>query len=284
MNSRYNHNAMENIPKRSGRLANFIVINGVGILLALANCLLILGWWIYTPPGLLGKADAAGYAVCHRIASRSFLIGDRQTPLCARCSGMYLGALAGIFYLLRSGKRIGMPSFKVSFVLVLFLLAFALDGGNSYLHFFPNFPGLYQPQNWLRLVTGTGIGLGIAAVLVPVFNQVVWQEFDNRPSLKTWRDFFPLLGLAAMIDLAVLSNNPLLLYPLALLSALGIILILAIVYTVVWCMISKLENRAVQFSDLKIPAMAGLLTAMLQIVILDAGRFWLTGTWTGFNL
>jgi uncharacterized membrane protein len=267
---------MNNLPKWSGRLAS--------ILLAVVNILILLGWWVYTPPGLLGKADAVGYAVCHRIASRSFWIGDRQTPLCARCSGMYLGALLGIGYLTRYGKRAGMPTLKVSFVLGAFLLAFAIDGGNSYLHFFPNAPELYQPQNWLRLITGTGVGLGIAAVLVPVFNQVVWQTFDNRSSLNGWRELLPLLGLAVIVDLAVLSNNPLILYPLALLSASGIVLILAMVYTIVWLMLTKKENRIVRWRELNLAAMAGLLVAMVQIFVLDAGRFWLTGSWGGFNL
>lgn len=252
------------------------------ILLVLANSLILVGWWISTPPGLLGKADAAGYAVCHRIASRSFWIGDRQTPLCARCTGMFLGGLLGIIYLTRAGKRIAMPPLKIFIVLAFFLLAFAIDGGNSYLHLFPNMPSLYQPQNWLRLVTGTGVGLGIAAVLVPVFNQVVWSNLDNRPSLQGWSELFPLLGLAAIMDLAVLSNNPLLLYPLALFSAFGIILILTMVYTVVWLMITKQENRINKYQELPIPIMAGLSTAMAQLILLDVARFWLTGTWAGF--
>jgi uncharacterized membrane protein len=274
---------MENLLKRPGWLANVNIPNMISILLVLANSLVLISWLIFTPPGLLGKADALGYAVCHRIASRSFLIGDRQTPLCARCSGMYLGALLGISYLAFSGKRSGMPTLKISAVLILFLLAFALDGGNSYLHFFPNAPGLYQPQNWLRLVTGTGVGLGIAAILVPVFNQVAWQPYDSRPTLKGWREFLPLLGLSVFVILAVLSDNPLILYPLALLSAFGIILILAMVYTVVWLMITRHENRYSRLLDLKNPLMAGFLTAMVQISALDAVRFWLTHTWAGFN-
>ena len=55
------------------------------ILLILATGLILFGWLAYTPPGLLGKADAIGYSVCHRIAVRSFMLGDRQVPLCARC-------------------------------------------------------------------------------------------------------------------------------------------------------------------------------------------------------
>jgi uncharacterized membrane protein len=273
---------MENPPQVLARLARF---NGFfKVLLVIFTGLVVFGWWYYTPPGLLGKADAAGYAVCHRIESRSFFIGDRQTPLCARCSGMYLGALLGIVYLARSGRQAGMPSLKVSLVLGSFLVAFGLDGANSYLQFFPAFPGLYEPQNWLRLITGTGLGLGIAAILVPVINQSLWSTYDSRPALAGWREFLPLLGMAAVLVLAILSDISLILYPLALLSGASILLILSLVYGVVWIMIAKRENRFKRFRDAWVQMLAGFLTAVVQIALIDAGRYWLTGTWSGFNL
>src|SRR3990172_240500 len=53
-------------------------------------------WVIFTPGGLFGKADAVGYAVCHRITIRSFLFPDgHQFPLCARCTGTFIGVLIG---------------------------------------------------------------------------------------------------------------------------------------------------------------------------------------------
>lgn len=254
------------------------------VVLVIATGLVLVEWWIHTPPGLLGKADAAAYAVCHRIASRSFFIDDQQTPLCARCTGMYLGAVLGIAYLSRFGKRSGMPSIKISIVLGMFLVAFALDGSNSYLQFFPNSPQLYQPQNWLRLLTGTGVGIGIAAVLVPVFHQTLWQTSDARSSLSGWKEFLPLLLLAVVLDLAVLSNIPWILYPLALIGAAGVPLILSMVYTILWVMISRHDNRFQHYRELWVVLLAGFLTAMIQISVFDAGRFWLTGTWNGFKL
>ena len=55
-------------------------------------------------------------------------------------------------------------------------------------------------------------------MLSPVFNQVVWIDFDGRHSLGTWREIGGLLGLAALLDLAILSENPLFIYPLSVLS------------------------------------------------------------------
>jgi hypothetical protein len=67
-------------------------------LVVAALILVFIGWLLETPSGLFGKLDAIGYAVCHRIPERSFHIGDYQLPLCARCSGMYLGAVTGLVF------------------------------------------------------------------------------------------------------------------------------------------------------------------------------------------
>lgn len=252
-------------------------------LLVLVTGLVFGAWLLLTPSGILGKADAAGYAVCHRIDTRSFHIGERPMPLCARCSGMYLGALLGMAYLSRFGKRAGMPSRKVAAVLVLFVVLFGVDGVNSYLHLFPGITGIYEPSNLLRLLTGTGVGLGIAAVLMPVVHQTLWPMVDNRPAFDGWRAFLPLLGLALLLDLAILSEHPLVLYPLALLSAASVFLILSITYGVVWLLITKHENRFGRLREMLPALTAGFLTALLQIGAIDVLRFWITGTWAGFS-
>jgi len=244
--------------------------------------LVLFVWLYYTPSGLLGKADAIGYAVCHRIALRSYFLGERQLPLCARCSGMHLGALLGLVYQMRLGKRGGMPARKISILLGIFLMVFAIDGINSYLHLFPNAPSLYQPHNVLRLITGTLLGIGIAAALYPVFNQTVWAEYSPLPALSKYRQVLELLGVAALIDLAVISQNPLLVYPLALLSAANVLFVLGTIYTIIWVLILKRENRYNTIRELWILLTAGLATAILQIAIMDVGRFLLTGSWEGF--
>ncbi len=253
-------------------------------LLILATLALLAVWLIKTPPGLLGKADAVGYAVCHRAPARSFLLGDRPTPVCARCSGTFLGGLLALVYVMRLGRRGELPDLKTSLLLGAFAVAFGLDGLNSLARALPGAPSVYLSQNWLRLLTGTGVGIGIGALLTPVFNQVVWADADGRNSLGSPRELFGLLGLAALLDLAIISENPLLLYPLALLSGVAVLVILSITYTVIWVLLSRQENRYHKWKDLWAPLTAGFLTALLQITLMDAGRLLLTGTWEGFNL
>jgi uncharacterized membrane protein len=142
-------------------------------------------WFYIAPPGLLGKADAVGYAICHRIDERSFHIGERQLPLCARCTGeFYAAAISLLFFAIVSPKRSGMPGWKFGAPLLLFFFAFGIDGSNSYLYLLKsaapgaldNIPNLYVPNNTLRLLTGSGMGIALASILYPAFNQSVWKD------------------------------------------------------------------------------------------------------------
>jgi uncharacterized membrane protein len=247
--------------------------------------LMLLGWILNTPGGLLGKADAVGYAVCHRIDLRSFHLGDRPLPLCARCTGMYLGAMVGLVYQAFLGRRrTGTPPVGVLVALAVLVIVFAVDGLNSYLHLFPAAPSLYEPQNWSRLLTGTGMGLVIAIALYPAFNQSVWREWDHRPAIGGFVPLVGLLALALFVDVLVLTENPLLLYPLSLVSAAGVLILLTMVYSMVWLMVFRTENTNLFGYRYLYPLVGGFGLALLQILLLDFARYLLTGTWDGFHI
>ena len=251
----------------------------------LAAGLLLFGWLMNTPSGLLGKADAIGYAVCHRIDTRSFHLGERPISLCARCSGMYLGAMLGLLYQVRiAPRRAGVPSKKILAVLAMLVLAFGIDGGNSYITLIRGTGLLYEPNNTLRLLTGTGMGFVMAAALFPAFNQTVWQRISPHPALSSLRQLGVLFALGLGVDLLVLSENPLLLYPLALISAGGVMVILTMVYSMVWLMLFRAENRIERARELLFPLIGGFVLALLQIALIDIGRYILTGTWEGFHI
>lgn len=274
-----------NALKRIGAASKVLVIS--------AALLVFIGWFLTTPPGLFGKADAIGYAVCHRIGERSFHIGSYQLPLCARCSGMYLGAVTGlVFQSLIGWKRLKIPHWSIIALLVVFVAAFGIDGSNSYLYLLkqvspgilPNIPNLYVPNNTLRLLTGSGMGLGMAVMLFPAFNQIVWVDGEDKPAIPGWKTFSLLLGIQVIFDLLVLSESPIVLYPLAIISALGVWLLLTIVYSMVWVMIMGQDNKFSKLRQLWLPLLAGLTIAMIQTAAIDTLRFWLTGTWGAFPL
>ncbi|MDX9865431.1 MAG: DUF2085 domain-containing protein, partial [Anaerolineaceae bacterium] len=103
----------------------------IRILLLVAVTALAIIWLIKTPSGIFGKTDAVAYAVCHRIVSHTYHMGDRPMPLCARDTGMHLGILISLLFHLKWGKQAGFPARKIQIVLGIFFLAFAIDGINS---------------------------------------------------------------------------------------------------------------------------------------------------------
>lgn len=256
-------------------------IGSVGLLM-----MILVAWLILTPGGLLGKADAIGYAVCHRIDLRSFHLGTRALPLCARCTGMYLGALVGIAGLAGLGRlRYGkFPRPALLAIFGVFAAAWAIDGFNSYLTLIPGAPHAYEPNNTLRLITGTLMGLTLGVLVFTGFNQNVWRGWKDEPVLRSFREIGLLLLLGAVVVVLVLSENPLVLYPLALLSAAGVLVLLGMVYAVVVLLVLRRENRVESWGGLALPLAAGVAMAVLQIGLLDLARYTLTGTWAGFAL
>jgi len=253
---------------------------------ALPLGLLAAAWLLLTPAGLLGKADAIGYAVCHRIDLRSFHLGTRQLPLCARCSGMYLGALVAFVGLLAQGKARfgGFPRTALLVMFGVFAAAWAVDGLNSYLTLIPGAPHAYEPNNVLRLGTGLLMGLTMGTIVFAGFNQNAWRDWKKEPAVGSFREAGVLIVLAAGVGLLVLTENPFVLYPLALLSAAGVLVVLGLVYSVVALLVLRRENRIDSWAGLALPVGIGLGLALLQIALLDLARLSLTGTWGGFSL
>lgn len=246
--------------------------------------LIFLTWLFITPPGLLGKADAIGYAVCHRIDVRSLHLGGRQLPLCVRCTGMYLGALLGIVYQSSiSPKYGGAPSRRVSLFLALLLFGFIVDGLNSYLNLLLGSNILYAPQNSLRLLTGTGMGIVLSVLLFPAFNQTVWKDWKSKPTIPGIPSAALLVMLGLLLDLLLMTENALILYPLALASALGVLILLTMTYTMVLLLVFHFENRYNYLSEMVLPLSGGFGISILQILLIDIVRYILTGTWGGFH-
>lgn len=279
-------NAMEKASTQS-RLINFS-----RFLVPIAAVLVFAIWVSLTPPGLLGKADAIGYAICHRIDERSFHIEDRQLPLCARCTGEFFAAgISLLFFAIVSPRKSGMPGWKLGAPLLFFLAVFGIDGSNSFFYLFKqtaggaldHIPNLYIPNNTLRLLTGSGMGIALASILYPAFNQSAWKDADPGRALD-WKKLVTLVSIVLLLDLAVLTEHPVILYPLAILSVLGVLALLVLVFSMVWILIMRQENEFSSLNQMWMPFLGGTTLAFLMIGVIDLLRFQLTGTWGAFPL
>ncbi len=256
-------------------------------ILVMVAALAVLGvWLVETPPGVLGKADAIAYAICHRIAVRSFQVDGVPLPLCARCTGIYLGVMTSLFVLIARGRsRVSqLPAPKLMVVLGIFVGIMGVDGVNSYIHLFPGGTGIYEPQNWLRLVTGMYCGIAMFNFMYPVFNGTVWHEPQEARGLNNLRDLAVLCAVAAVVIVLVLIQQPALLWIAGYLSTFGVILMLTMIGVVIFVSIFRLDRSATRWRDLAIPVLAGLTMAFILVGGIDFVRLMLTGTWNGFTI
>lgn len=165
-----------------------------------------------------------GGGVCHQMPGRSLQAGATTLPLCARCTGTYLGAVIGLLTVIVRGRMRAslLPRWPVLAAFGVFFLAWAADGLNSYLTLFPMLPHLYEPSNAARLVTGTLEGLALSLILSPVAAFTLWRE-PRAERVVSGREL-ALAALAAMVLAALLlAGWPGLLWGAGVVSALGLV-------------------------------------------------------------
>lgn len=261
------------------------IIKSKKVLIGSFLVIILVVWLHFTPPGLLGKTDAVGYAVCHRITSHSFYFGDRPFSFCARCTGQYLGFLWGIIvHFTQAKKRSGFPPRSILAFMGVLSLFYLIDGVNSVLHLYPGLQrwSLYGPDNILRLFSGLGMGIVISGILYPLIGQSIWRDVSLKPAFEGLKSWGILFGGGVLIGLLVLSGNPLILYPLILLSAAGLMLLLSLLYALIWIILAKKDNSFTSWRELGWWGLVGIASALVQIAAIDLVRYQLTGTWSGF--
>lgn len=289
------HSITPRVPPEGGRVTLFQRLfrpdNHLLWVATLGLLMVLVLWVLYTPPGLLGKVDAVGFAVCHRIGSRSYAFPDgRALPMCARCSGTFLGVLIGMFgpgLLFKRHRAASFPPLAVLAIMMLMTLWWALDGANSFLRLLPyeqTLPRLYEPHNTLRLITGMFHGITMGSVILPVANAILWTDARDSPTIPGVKHLLAMYGIGALLIVLVLTEWPIFLYPLAILSALGTVAILAAVNTVMAVTLLGRENSARSFREALPLILLGLMMTFAMIGVIDALRFIAFGSWEGFEL
>ena len=96
---------------------------------------------------------------CHQIKERSFIIRNRQMPLCARCTGFYSSLL-----ILSPILCVFLPeNIHLSIILTLPLI---IDGETQFM-------GFRESNNILRLITGLLAGYGVMSLLFLVVEHTI---------------------------------------------------------------------------------------------------------------
>lgn len=205
--------------------------------------------------------------VCHQFPEHSLFVADVHLPLCARCTGTYLGALLGMVSLFCRGRaRAGrLPSVSVLLVLGAFLALWVVDGMNSYAQFASGRIWLYRPSNLLRLATGTLNGLALSLLVVPLFNTALWHRPDEQRVITDWTELAGLLSLAIGLVVGLQFATQALLYPLLFLQVLSVIAMLSVVNGIIVILALRRENQAECWREAILPLALGLLLSVCEV-------------------
>jgi uncharacterized membrane protein len=250
------------------------------VVVVFLSVLVIVVSLVVPPHSVLGKADVVGYAICHRIPERSFILGGRQLPLCARCTGTFLGAMLGLvaMLLLRRHTASRMPPVAVLAALVVFVGFWAFDGLNSYMTLFPGAPHLYEPRNWLRLTTGLLNGLALIIIVLPILNFTLWRETRKEPVVKSIWELVAILLVVALLVLVIQAEVSFLLYPLAIASSVGVVIMLVLISSMIAAVVLGREGYAQTWRQAAVPLIVGAALALLMITAMVLFRDYLTTT------
>jgi uncharacterized membrane protein len=227
-----------------------------------------------TPPGLWEKARIIGYALCHQLPQRSFFIHEHQTPLCARCTGMYLGFSIGLIFMIlrRRTHAARMPPTAIIAVLIGFITIMGIDGINSTISIIPGAPQLYHTTNIHRIVTGTLFGIAMCLLFFPVFSTAIWRQPSGDRSLKNWRELIVLVLVALALDAIVLTQADWLFYPITILSIAGPLLLLSFMGAIIVLTLRNLVNNIDRWKQMALPMFAGVALGLVLITMMDFFR------------
>ncbi len=216
-----------------------------------------------------------GGGVCHQLPERSLHLGGTGLPLCARCTGTYLGALCAMvaIALLRRTRASLLPSWRILALLGTFFVAWATDGLNSYLAFL-GMPHLYVPNNASRLLTGGLQGLGLALIVWPVAAFTLWREPRRERVIRGAEMAVCILVLLAIVALVV-QGVPTALAAAGLLSIPGLVALFTLLNAMVLATLLRREGTLAGLQEALPLVGLALLAALTELVALSLLRHWL---------
>jgi uncharacterized membrane protein len=138
-----------------------------------------------------------GFAVCHQLPSHSLFCGIEQIPWCARCTGLYWGALiSSLTLLIFRPKGIARPPLAILTILGLGTLLLAVDALGDLFR-------LHASTNFTRLATGLWMGTSLPPLLLALLLRGCKLN-EAKPFLRwVWlAATFLLAGLALSFGLA----------------------------------------------------------------------------------
>lgn len=251
------------------------------------------GWFFITLFGVLlagllfwpgASLERKMYAIVHGVCAQkhNIFLGDLQFPLCARDSGIYLSFMLTMIYIYAIGReRAGGLRWPIGVALTLFVVIMGIDGFNSVFADLGR-PHLYPPDNFLRVLTGMGMGISIAVFLHLMLVSTLRRDVDySQPVLKNGWELGGIIALDLLALAAIYGNLSFMFWPLAFLSFFGIIGVLFLVSLLLISLAMGYESSVTSLRQLARPAVIAMAPPLLILGGMSWFRFWLEGLGLG---
>jgi uncharacterized membrane protein len=221
----------------------------------------------------LGAIEWLLSGICHQLAENCLVYDGRPLPLCARCTGAFLGfALAlGVLRAVEPGRPTCWPSGAAAVTLALLAAAWAADGANSLAATVWG-RALYAPSNGLRLVSGVGLGLVLGALLYPAYHQVLWRHTSAHRVLATPARLGALLTAGALLAtlLWVWRSAPWTLWAAA--ASVAVLVTLAATNATLLVLLARREGRGESWPMVAPDLLVGAGTTLAELALIAGLR------------
>jgi hypothetical protein len=206
-----------------------------------------------------------------------------QLPLDARCIGIFGGFLISIIGMAGS-KRLffyGAIPMKVIVPLVLLFVLMAMDGVNSLLTDLGVWSA-WPPSNFIGLITGFGVGVGLAVALGWLVGSTTWHLSSPDAGPQSLRDlWFTVPGFLILSGLLWWAPDWMHL-PIATMLVVAVWLCVALLVMVTVLLVLRINARVTNITQLHVPGSAASVIAVGIMIGLASVRFWIERM-TGFT-
>jgi len=216
---------------------------------------------------------ALGLGLCHQLPERSFIFGGIQSPVCARCAGIYVGIILTLLFLFlfyRKAQRAGVPALPFFIGAAIGVIVMGVDGVGSYL-------GLHRTNNFVRVLTGIMFGAGLAPIIYSLLVETLARYrspkkiMDTTHSVALWAAVIPA-------GLLLVYGSGLLLGPLAAgFQGLLIFVTFWLIALIIIGCIPRFEHSVKEWRDLIAPLLLAFPVAVSILLLCMVLQLWAMG-------
>lgn len=238
---------------------------------------LVVGGLLLIPGSFAAKLGWVVHGVCAK--EHTLVLGGINLPLCQRNTGIYSGFLATVITLVALGRgRAGrLPPTPILVLLGLNVVWMGVDGFNSLL-LDVNGSNWYTPQPVLRILSGLAMGMTIGTLLVFAFNSALRSNArrDQRV-LASWRDVALVAAVELLLFALIRLAGPVIAYPLAIFSTLGILGVMFAVNVLMIGMVGRYDGLVTRVAQLARLGMVALVLTGIEFGLLAWARIAVEG-------